>query len=263
MKRLRFDYYMQITYSEKVAQCYYTIKCLPTETDRQHLEEAEIELVPENTFCRGWDSFGNQTIYGSVEQEHDVFSFRIRGTVTAGITSYETEQEASEIGIYRYPYGLTRPGQGLMEYLGGIKLPEKSTDYDKGVILIQHLYQDFTYEKNVTDVTTTAEKAWSLGRGVCQDYAHILIALCRMAGIPARYVAGMLIGEGYSHAWVEIFSDGRWYGLDPTNNLLVTDSHIKIGTGRDASDCMINRGVLKGGGTQTQNILVNVEEIQP
>lgn len=263
MKRLHFDYYMQITYSEKVAQCYYTIKCLPAETGRQHLEEIKIELVPENAWSRGEDSFGNQMIYGSMEQEHDIFSFHIEGTVSAGLAEYESRDEITEIGIYRYPYGLTRPGQGLFNYLDSIKLPKESSDRDKGVFLMQRLYQDFVYEKNVTDVTTTAEQAWSLGRGVCQDYAHILITLCRMAGIPARYVAGMLIGEGYSHAWVEIFSDGKWYGLDPTNNLVVTDSHIKIGTGRDASDCMINRGVIKGGGAQTQIIRVNVEETCP
>ena len=110
-------------------------------------------------------------------------------------------------------------------------------------------------------MSTTAEQAWQIGAGVCQDYAHILIALCQMEGIPARYVTGMLIGEGASHAWVEVFAGDRWYPLDPTNDCTVTDSHIKIGTGRDAGDCLINRGIMHGGGTQTQEIRVSVTEM--
>ena len=81
-----------------------------------------------------------------------------------------------------------------------------------------------------------------------------------MVGIPARYVTGMLIGEGASHAWVEVLAGEHWYPLDPTNNCVVTDSHIKIGTGRDAGDCLINRGIMHGGGTQTQDVRVCVTE---
>ena len=68
-----------------------------------------------------------------------------------------------------------------------------------------------------------------LGKGVCQDYSHILIALCRKYKIPARYVVGMIIGEGATHAWVEVYYDGCWYGLDPTHNKEVDDYFIKIG----------------------------------
>ena len=89
-----------------------------------------------------------------------------------------------------------------------------------------------------------------------------MAALCRLNGLPARYVSGMLIGEGFSHAWVEVFCNGRWYGFDPTNDVLVTDSHIKIGVGRDAYDCQINRGIIKGGGSQTQTVEVKVNEIE-
>ena len=125
---------------------------------------------------------------------------------------------------------------------------------------MHRLHQDFVYEQNITGISTTAEEAFRLGGGVCQDYAHILITLCRMAKISARYVTGMLLGEGKSHAWVEILSDDRWYALDPANDLEVTDSHIKIGVGRDAADCAINRGLVMGGGRQTQTVRVSVTE---
>ncbi len=261
MKKLHFDYSMQITYTQKVADCHFTIKGIQADNHRQHPKGVVIEILPENRWSRGVDSFGNQMVYGSVGKEHDRFLFHISGDVTTGILEYEPAEKESLLSMYRYPYGLTKPGPELTAYYNSLKLEEKASVYEKGVFLMHKLYQDFSYEKNITDIGTSAEEAFRIGRGVCQDYAHILIALCHMAGIPARYVTGMLIGEGDSHAWVEILMGDRWYAVDPTNDVIVTDSHIKIGMGRDASDCMINRGILRGGGSQTQWIHVSVEEV--
>ena len=122
------------------------------------------------------------------------------------------------------------------------------------------LYQDFSYVPKTTNVQTTAEEAWNLGKGVCQDYAHIYISLLRMAHVPARYVCGMITGEGASHAWAEALCNGRWIAFDPTNNCLVLNNYIKSCDGRDASDCAINRGIMWGGGAQEQKISVVVEE---
>ena len=167
--------------------------------------------------------------------------------------------------MFRYSHGCNTAGSGLRSYFEELVsarvITDSQDDLQKSTVLMHRLYQDFKYEKNKTTMSTTAEQAWQIGAGVCQDYAHILIALCQMAGIPARYVTGMLIGEGASHAWVEALAGARWYPLDPTNNCTVTDSHIKIGTGRDAGDCLINRGIMHGGGTQTQEIRVTVTEM--
>ena len=134
------------------------------------------------------------------------------------------------------------------------------TDYDKSIAIMHSLYKDFIYQPNNTKKDTSAEEAFEIGKGVCQDYSHIMIALLHLAGIPARYVTGMLIGEGASHAWVEVLWHDKWIGMDPTNDVLVAESHIKLGHGRDASDCLINRGVMKGGGQQTQEIVVSVHD---
>ena len=109
---------------------------------------------------------------------------------------------------------------------------------------------------------TTAEKALSGGSGVCQDYAHIMLALLRMDRIPCRYVAGMMMGEGSSHAWVEVWDDKRWIGYDPTNKKLVNEDYIKISNGRDFADCLVNQGIFTGNVTQTQEISVIVEEVR-
>ncbi|MCC8067305.1 MAG: transglutaminase family protein [Clostridiales bacterium] len=126
--------------------------------------------------------------------------------------------------------------------------------------MMRALHDRFSYVQGVTDVQTTAEEAMALGKGVCQDYSHILLSLCRMHRIPCRYVVGMLIGEGLSHAWVEVCSNGRWYAFDPTNNLIVDDAHIKISAGRDYHDCIVSQGVFVGRTTQTQTVAVRVRE---
>ncbi|MCD7724400.1 MAG: transglutaminase family protein [Clostridiales bacterium] len=259
MEKLSFDYYMRIAFSEIVTQCHYTIKCIPMNTESQHLETLRVEIEPKDTMSRGEDSFGNQYLYGSVDREHREFCFHITGTVLTGRTPWQDCVEEHRLGMYRYPSRYTQMGEALGAYYVRTSPEAEEASYDYAVRLTHRLHEEFFYEKNVTDVSTTAEEAWKLGRGVCQDYAHIMIALCREAGVAARYVTGMMIGEGASHAWVEIAEDGRWYGFDPTNDKPVDDTYIKLGVGRDAADCQINRGLLRGGGAQTQTVDVKVD----
>ena len=116
------------------------------------------------------------------------------------------------------------------------------------------------YEPGSTSVNTSAEEAFRKGSGVCQDYSHIYITLLRMFGIPARYVCGLIVGEGESHSWVEAVCNRSFIAFDPTHNIEITDEYIKLGVGRDAFDCAINKGVMWGGGSQTQKISVTVEK---
>ena len=259
VKTLHFEYDMRIKYAEPAGKCHFTIRCMPAETKRQHLECFQIRFQPDAHYEQGEDSFGNRLFFGRVDGAHRLFSFHAEGRVVTGQGEHEEDEKEEASVLYRYPGALTAPGERLRAYFREIKWESGKDARERGTVLMNRLYQDFSYEKNVTDMGTSAEEAFCAGRGVCQDYAHIMIALCRMAGIPARYVTGMLIGEGLSHAWVEILSDGKWYGFDPTNGLPVGERHIKIGTGRDALDCPINRGVLQGGGAQEQEICVKVE----
>ena len=86
-----------------------------------------------------------------------------------------------------------------------------------------------------------------------------MLCLLRMEGISARYVTGMMLGEGASHAWGEALCNGYWYGFDPTNNLLVDDAYIRVGCGRDSADCSIIRGTFYGLASQVQRECVTVE----
>ncbi len=129
---------------------------------------------------------------------------------------------------------------------------------DWAVQVMHQLHQSFVYQKCATDVHTSAEEAMAKGAGVCQDYAHIFLSLLRLKGIPARYVTGMLRGEGESHAWVELALGNFWYGLDPTNDCVVAGEHVRIACGRDYGDCRISQGVFFGGARQTQQVSVSV-----
>ena len=264
MKKLSYDYYMKIGYSIAVENCHFTIKCFPKNTQRQRVLVQKIDISATG-YNEGVDGFGNRQIYGGVECAHDIFVFHTVGEAETGLSDWEEPSVDEKTGMFRYAHGYNVPGAGLRSYFAQLKnaqvITDRQDDLQKSKALMHRLYQDFKYEKNKTTMSTTAEQAWQIGAGVCQDYAHILIALCQMEGIPARYVTGMLIGEGASHAWVEVFAGDRWYPLDPTNDCTVTDSHIKIGTGRDAGDCLINRGIMHGGGTQTQEIRVSVTEM--
>lgn len=270
MKKLHFDYRMEIVYSEPVERCHYTLKCVPGDTHRQRVESLKAELLPENRWCRGRDSFGNEMLFGSMEERHSSFCCHIEGEVITGLAISEEQGPEGMLGMYRYAHGLVAPGEGLLSYSTRLSMEKGSLaeplcqGMEEGdgqaVELMHRLYRDFRYEKRVTDLNTTAEEAWQLQCGVCQDYAHILIALCRLRGIPARYAAGLMTGEGESHAWVEVLSGGKWYGLDPTNDLVVNEDYIRLGVGRDAADCALNRGIVIGGGAQKQRVTVSVKE---
>lgn len=261
MSKLQFDYQMDLKYSNLIDKCHFTIKCIPGSSVRQQVEEYKIDIDPTTAYNEGTDSFGNHYIYGSVDDSHDSFTFHISGIVST-TNSYECEANENDKLIFSHPYGFSVPGDGIREYYKTYLATLDGNDLEKSVAIMNRLYSDFSYMSGSTDINTTAEEAWSQRKGVCQDYAHIMIALCHLAGITARYVCGLATGEGKSHAWVEIIHDNKWYGLDPTNNLLVWDQYIKLGSGRDASDCQINRGIIRGdSGTQFQTIIANVSAI--
>lgn len=261
MKKLHFNYYMQINYSEDVSSCNYTIKCIPQTTSRQRPYNLDVSFSPPTRYQVGFDGLRNKQFYGRNGQPHDMFYFRIVGDAEVGLSEYEEEENDELTMIFKHPHGLNIAGKEIKSYYERLNIDDGLDDYSKAIYVMNRLHEDYSYKPNTTSIYTTAEEAFSQGHGVCQDFAHIYIALMHLLKIPARYVTGLIVGEGASHAWVEILIGNKWYGLDPTNNKKVFDEHIKLGVGRDASDCMINRGIMHGGGLHTQTVNVSVEEI--
>jgi transglutaminase-like putative cysteine protease len=104
-----------------------------------------------------------------------------------------------------------------------------------------------TYEFGVTGVRTTAAEAWALRRGVCQDMAHVMISMCRAHGLAARYVSGHLLGEGASHAWVEVQAGGRTVAYDPTHAREADLRYVTVAVGRDYRDVAPTAGTYRSG----------------
>jgi len=265
VKKLHFDYLMEIGYSVDVSWCCYTIKCIPADSERQRISNMKIDMIPETRPEWAVDAHGNKYIFGCNDMPHSFFKFHISGDADCSDSPFECKSDEGQEMIYRHSHGLTAPGEKLTEFYKSIVsdnpgFGEKSP-FEKAQIIMDEMHKEITYEKGSTDVNTSAEEAFVKRKGVCQDYAHICVSLLNLAGCAARYVTGLIVGEGESHAWVEVASDGKWYGIDPTNNCLVGDSHIKIGVGRDATECQINRGIMHGGGDQTQDIHVSVNEV--
>ena len=260
MTVLHFLYRMELKYEKHIGRCYFTIKCLPREDDRQHVLNTELFVLPKTTYSFGEDSFGNRQIYGCEHEDHNLFVFQISGDVEILQTDYEEKNRQEVTGLFQVPHGKCIPGGELLNYFHSLDFKECETSFQVCEKLMHGLHQDFSYVPGTTDVNTTAEEAWKQGKGVCQDYAHIYVTLLRLAGIPARYVCGLIIGEGASHAWAEALIDGFWVPFDPTNDCLVWDHYIKLGHGRDAADCAINRGLMWNGGAQSQDISVLVEK---
>lgn len=254
MKNLQFDYSFVIEYESDVNRCYYTIKSIPQDSARQKIHNIEITMIPESKPEYGHDCHGNRYIWGCNPLPHKLFKFRITGTAVCGLADYEEVVQENELMIFRHSTKLNAAGETIRAYYETceqeLHLSSISSPLERAKALMAKLNRDLVYEKDVTDVNTTAEEAMAAGKGVCQDFAHICIALLHLSGCSARYVTGFITGEGATHAWVEVADNGKWYGIDPCNKVTDLESYIKIGVGRDASECLINRGVMHGGGTQ-------------
>lgn len=160
--------------------------------------------------------------------------------------------------------------EGLDDLRALVKAERAKDDTPYQVVLrfCQYVYDHFDYIKGVTTVDTTLDEIWKLKAGVCQDFAHILIEMLKLVGIPARYVSGYICtgqngmrGEGATHAWAEAFiPDYGWLGLDPTNNCIANDTHVRLAVGRNFCDCSPVKGVYKGPARHKLEVSVSVDE---
>lgn len=153
----------------------------------------------------------------------------------------------------------------MQQYVSALSYPGK----DIRSILedtCQFIFTTFTYIKGITTIESTVDDILEKKAGVCQDFAHVMLEILRMIGIPSRYVSGYICpnkngmrGEGATHAWVEAYIPGSgWTGIDPTNNVWATNHHVKLAVGRDFTDCTPVKGTFKGPARQSLSVYVSV-----
>ena len=197
------------------------------------------------------DQFGNVAVDIRAARVHKAVEFVVDVVVERGQLPVPA---AVPPGAHQYldPSSLTQPDRALastaQRLLGtdgpGVALAERINAW---------VASEMRYRHDVTSVRTTAAEAIFLGEGVCQDYAHVMIALCRLCGLPARYVSGHLLGEGASHAWVEVLvppaeDPGALVAVafDPTNNRAAGRAYLTVAVGRDYSDVAPTSGTYSG-----------------
>lgn len=255
MKKLNFYYRMELAFGSPVHDHDFALRFVPQSDSVQQIELRTKKVEPADWLNEETDAFGNHLYAGRCKKEHDYFRYEVSGI--AVVDTAKRQPEKCPV-CYSYPTALTACSPQIVRFHR--ENAGEGSRFERACTLMQRLYDRFQYESGVTDIHTTAGEALDIGKGVCQDYAHIFIALCRLDGIPARYVAGLQIGEGATHAWAEIYDQGMWRGFDPTHNRFVDDVYIKLSHGRDYTDCILDRGIFYGQTTQSQKIYVNVEE---
>lgn len=261
MKKLSFQYETHLSFSKKITRHFFVLRFMPLNTSAQKICSAEYFVKPQEHIDVNTDCFGNTTVIGRMVAPHEDFHFSISGIAFTDVNAVGAE---SLHPVYKYASPYTQATDAIIGYYKeklSEKLDAKMTNVEKAAVIMETVYKDFSYCPGVTTVKTTASEALAIGQGVCQDYAHICIALLRYAKVPARYVAGLLLGEGATHAWAEVYEQDRWVGIDPTHNRMVDDDYIKISQGRDYGDCMVERGTFVGIAEQLQEVHARVEAL--
>lgn len=251
MKRYLYSYQTIVRFCGQVSRHFLKLRCQPFASDCQVIVDESVVLHPAGfSAVYGTDAFGNRIITGSSFVPHDSLAYISSGVVEQ--TAYRIP-DASPCPYYRCPSALTEVSAEMKAFADG---------YESPLDLCRAVFEAMEYVPGSTDVRTAASVAFAQRKGVCQDYAHILTAMLRYRGFAARYVNGLIVGEGATHAWVEVHDGRDWYALDPTHGIRVVHGYIKVAHGRDAADCPVCRGSVSGVNiSQQTEIRVIVNEI--
>jgi len=272
-------------YEEPVAQSINELRLTPREFGRQRVREVNIKVEPEPALWRTRkDWFGNEVTTFSIFEPHDRFTVTAASVVEVeparvGVLPTLQWEEAREV----LAAGVDDPALEASEYIYDSPFvaasPElaafAATSFPAGRPLVEALedlshriHEEFDYKPKSTSIDMPLAEVLKNRRGVCQDFAHIMIGGLRSLRLGARYVSGYLRsgakfqGAEASHAWVAVFvPDAGWLHFDPTNDVIPSDGHVTLAWGRDYGDVTPVKGVTLGGGAQLVEVAVRVDPV--
>jgi transglutaminase-like putative cysteine protease len=280
-------------YGGNVAHSHQLLHLSPRDSPNQHCHSRTLTLEPRpSSRTEDVDAFGNLATRLEYDLPHD--RLEVLAEVRVQVDSPQHAAADATQPWEEVRDALTYSGKSLTaQYLDACrfrmessyaKLKQAFTDYGADCFvagspvlvgaqaLMHKVHRDFTYAPGSTNIRTSAVEAFAARRGVCQDFAHVMIACLRSRGVPARYVSGYLrtlppsgagagwVGADASHAWVSVFCPPfDWVDLDPTNDLCVGTDHIVIAWGRDFGDVSPLRGVIVGGRQHRLSVRVSVQ----
>ncbi len=287
--RYEILHHSEYTYQNPVSIGHHLARLAPLQLPNQQCEWHGLDIVPEPANMMGHtDYFGNKTLFFAFHGSHKSLKVTAHSFVEvhapvvplAGSTmSWESIRDAAhadalnpdtEAGEFMYSSNLVKTDKMFTDF-AAVCFPPGRPILEAALDLNQRIYREFKFDPTATDVATPVEEAFKKRAGVCQDFAHILIACLRSLGLPARYVSGYLetmpppgklklIGADASHAWISLWcgAQHQWIDLDPTNNCIPAERHITVAYGRDFSDVSPLRGVVYGSGQQKMKVSVDV-----
>lgn len=270
VSRVRFDvrHHYRYTYREPIARLEQRLMMTPPD---EHVDQILLEHDLHVTGASGghavaWerDRFGNRVARVTVPRVETAVTFeavyrveRARGRMGKAAGEAGTE-------VFLAPTALTAPDERLATVAAAIRRGGEEDDASLAERAHEWASKAIDYHVGVTGVRTPAAMALHLGSGVCQDYAHILLAVLRLLGVPSRYVSGHLLGEGVPHAWVEALAGGRVMAFDPTNRRRAGMQYVTVAVGRDFADVSPTSGTFTGPptGTMTWGKQATVVEVE-
>lgn len=276
-------------YATPVSHAHHVLRLTPVSRDGERVQVAALQIVPEPVSRReGQDFFGNRLTWIEIEEPHSEVTVKLSARVAvdppdeiAPETTPPWEQvrdeasTTSDIGPlspahFLFPSRIVSLDPDIRDYIRQ-SFPPGRPILAAAVDVITRIKADLVYEIGSTTPTTTPTVCFAQRRGVCQDFAHVMISGLRGIGLPAAYVSGYLRtvsltdqprlqGADAMHAWVMLWCGGKvgWIGLDPTNALLASDAHVMLAFGRDYTDVAPMDGVILGSGGQRIAVSVNV-----
>ncbi|MDX6765561.1 MAG: transglutaminase family protein [Candidatus Methylacidiphilales bacterium] len=283
--RFRITHQTEYHYRVPASESYGELRVNPSTNFHQRVIKRRLEVHPATRIQNYTDHFGNHVEFFSIPFRHNRLVVRSHAEVeTSAVTPPENVldvavAEARQILNSRllkiYPFLQPSTHVPLHKVLLPLKKNFICADQPLGDTLLRlnrWIYENFKYKPGTTDVSTPLDEVIRLRRGVCQDFAHLMISILRTYGIPARYVSGYieshdptqkdpaLVGAAASHAWVEAcLPGGFWWGLDPTNNQTAGERHVRVAIGRDYHDVAPLRGTYKGAQDQKLEVMVSVK----
>lgn len=277
--------------SNRVSVCHNAAWLTPRATQFQQVEQHEISIDPQpSTLETLQDSFGNTVTFFSLNEGYKSLKVSAASSVNVHSAiekpeqsapwesvarSVATHQSPSDLAALQFRYDSPRSHRlqdatkyARESFTAGRPMWEALYE------LTSRIHTDFEYDPKSTTVTTPTSKVMQQRRGVCQDFAHLQIAMLRSLGLAARYVSGYLrtyaapgqprlVGVDASHAWLSVYcGDLGWLDVDPTNNKLVGEEYITVAWGRDYGDVTPLKGVYTGGGKHTLSVSVDVAPVE-
>lgn len=283
--RFAIEHTMEFRYSAHVHLSVMTLHLRPAQNRRQVLRDFSIDTDPAGPLFSFLDPFGNTGHFFDRPARHDRLFVKARSRVDAvatpppagrlGTGAWSALKRAAhdpDLWPMLAPSRFARPSPALHAFLETRKLAPSDDPLDTARELCSHLHSAFEYSPGSTDAHSPIEEILETGRGVCQDYAHVMAAVARLWGIPSRYVSGYLgppagdasfrdegVASGQSHAWVECwFPELGWTAFDPTNDAAGDERHVRVAVGRDYADVPPARGTYQGSAESSLTTEVSV-----